>query len=290
MRGPDTSFPAQRAPVTVVVLAVRDRVRLLARQAFPRRRSRLVIVRSFRDFSRAFRNQLIDAALVDLGAPNDETPLAIDHARDFPSVPFFGVTPLRATDASLVSRCAAHEFADVAVESVDEPVLRELILPRTFTWRFADALREPPASLQIDTPLRHQAWAALIGYGGRPVLTDTLAAALGITREHLSRAFSSDGAPNIKRIVDLVRLIAAAELSKNPGYDVGDVARVLGFASSSHLSTTAQRIVGTRPTSLARLRAVDLIDRFGQGRTRSREGRQGRQRRQGRQGIEGESG
>jgi AraC-like DNA-binding protein len=270
MRPPDAALPAQRAPVTVVVLAVRDRVRQLARQAFPRRRSRLVIVRNLRDFTRAFRHQLVDAALVDLGAPNDETPRVIEQAREFPSVPFFGITPLRATDASLVSRCASHEFADVVVESVDEPVLRELILPRSFTWRFADALQVPPSSLHIDTPLRRQACSTLIGYGGRPVLTDTLAAALGITREHLSRAFSSEGAPNIKRIVDLVRLIAAAELSKNPGYDVGDVARVLGFASSSHLSTTAQRIVGTRPTSLARLRAVDLIERFGEGRTRSR--------------------
>jgi AraC-like DNA-binding protein len=272
VRGNETILPVQRAPVTVVVLAVRDRVRALTRLAFPRRRARVIVVRHLRDFSRAFRTQLVDAAVVDLGAPNDETPRAIEHARDFPSVPFFGVTPLRATDASLVARCASHEFADVAVDSVDEPVLRELILPRTFTWRFAEALRDPPAALHIDTPLRRQAWTALIGYGGRPVLTDTLAAALGITREHLSRAFSSEGAPNIKRIVDLVRLIAAAELAKNPGYDVGDVARVLGFASSSHLSTTAQRIVGTRPTSLARLRAVDLIDRFGQGRTRSRRG------------------
>lgn len=261
---------AQRAPVTVLVLAVRERVRSLARQAFPRRRTRLIMVRHLRDFSRAFRQNLVDAVLVDLGSPNDETPGVIDHARDFPSIPFFGVTPLRPTDASVVARCASHEFADVAVESVDDPVLRELVLPKTFTWRFADALREPPQSLNINTPLRQQAWTALIGYGGRPVLTDTLAAALGVTREHLSRAFSSDGAPNIKRIVDLVRLIAAAELSKNPGYDVGDVARILGFASSSHLSTTALRIVGTRPTSLARLRAVDLIERFGQGRSRSR--------------------
>ena len=91
-----------------------------------------------------------------------------------------------------------------------------------------------------------------------------------MTREHLSRTFSAHGAPNLKRVIDLVRLLAAAELAKNPGYDVGDVARVLEFASSSHLSTTAQRVVGTRPASLARLRSVDLIDRFAHGRTRSR--------------------
>ena len=46
--------------------------------------------------------------------------------------------------------------------------------------------------------------------------------------------------------------------------------RILDFASSSHLAVTAQRIFGTRPASLARLRTTDLIDRFAQGRTRSR--------------------
>jgi AraC-like DNA-binding protein len=67
-----------------------------------------------------------------------------------------------------------------------------------------------------------------------------------------------------------VRLLAAAELAKNPGYDVADVAAVLGFASPSHLSTAARRITGARPVSLARLRAVDLVRRFAQGRERSR--------------------
>jgi AraC-like DNA-binding protein len=258
------------APVTVAVLAVRDRARTLVRHAFPPRRTQLVIARNAREFAALFHRRLVDAAIVDLGSPNDDTPGAIELAREYPSTPFVGLSPLRATDASVVARCAASDFADLAIESVDDVVLRDLVLPRTFTHRFADALRDPPPQLVIDTPLRLQAWHLLVGYGGRPVLTDTLAAGLGITREHLSRAFAAANAPNIKRVIDLVRLLAAAELAKNPGYDVGDVARILGFASSSHLSTTAQRIIGTRPTSLARLRAIDLFERFAQGRGRSR--------------------
>jgi AraC-like DNA-binding protein len=93
---------------------------------------------------------------------------------------------------------------------------------------------------------------------------------VGLSREHLSRNFAKPGAPNLKRVIDLVRLIAAAELAKNPGHDIRDIARILDFASSSHLAVTAQRIFGTRPASLARLRTVDLVDRFAQGRTRSR--------------------
>ena len=71
-------------------------------------------------------------------------------------------------------------------------------------------------------------------------------------------------------MIDLVRLVAAAELAKNPGYDMRDVANVLAFASPSHLSSTTQRVLGLRPASLARLRAVDLIGRFAsKGRSRA---------------------
>ena len=46
----------------------------------------------------------------------------------------------------------------------------------------------------------------------RLVLARTIAQSLDVTREHLSRSFAASGAPNLKRVIDLVRLIAAAEL------------------------------------------------------------------------------
>ena len=145
--------------------------------------------------------------------------------------------------------------------------------PRAFTFRFAQALRDAHQALGLEALLQQRAWRAIVAHGGRTVRTETIAEHLGVTREHLSRSFSASDAPNLKRIIDLVRVIAAAELAKNSGYDLGDVSRVLGFASPSHLSSTAQRIVGTRSASLARLRTTDLIERFraGRGRSRSRE-------------------
>jgi transcriptional regulator GlxA family with amidase domain len=113
-------------------------------------------------------------------------------------------------------------------------------------------------------------WRSIIAAAGRPVRTASLAREVGVSREHLSRHFSLPGSPNLKRLIDLVRMIGAAELAKNPGLDVRDIARILGFASSSHLAVTAQRVLGTRPASLSRLRTVDMIERFTQGRTRSR--------------------
>jgi AraC-like DNA-binding protein len=258
-------------PLPLVVLyTTRERARTMMRAAFPRRRARLLLTRTPDELEHAFRSALVDAAIIDLAGAQDDTWRAASLAREFPSMPFFGLTTLRPAEAPALAQCAALDFADVLVEAVDDPMHRDIVLRHAFSTRFAEALREPPASLALDTPLQRSAWQGIVRWGGRPVRTQSLADALGVTREHLSRTFAADGAPNLKRVIDLVRLIAAAELSKNPGYDVRDVAEVLDFASSSHLSSTAQRIVGTKPASLARLRAVDLVERFTKGHGRSR--------------------
>ncbi len=240
------------------------------RAAFPRRRVRLILAKTPDEFEALFRSALVDAAVVDVSGATEETWRAAGLAREFPSVPFLALSALRASEAPSLAQCARLEFIDVVVESVDEAVFRELVLHHGFSARFAAALDEPPASLALDSSLQRAAWHHIVAWAGRPVRTQLLADALHVTREHLSRTFAASGAPNLKRVIDLVRLVAAAELAKNPGYDVRDVAAVLGFASSSHLSSTSQRIVGTKPASLARLRAVDLFERFTKGHGRSR--------------------
>jgi AraC-like DNA-binding protein len=257
-------------PPSVVLYSARERARAVARAAFPRRRARLLLARTPDELEQTFRSSLVDATIIDLAGSGEETWRAARLAREFPSMPFFGLTTLRASESPALAQCAALDFADVLVESVDDTVLRHLVLRQAFSTRFAIALYDPPEALALSTPLQQQAWRCIVGWAGRPVRTQLLADALKVTREHLSRTFAAEGAPNLKRVIDLVRLIAAAELAKNPGYDVRDVAEVLDFASSSHLSSTAQRIVGTKPTSLARLRAVDLVERFTRGHGRSR--------------------
>jgi AraC-like DNA-binding protein len=247
---------------TIVVSFTRDRVRTLARDLFPRKRWHIIPTHSAAETAAAFREHLVDAALVDAGHPGEGTWQTAGLAAEFPSVPFFGVFPLRPADAAVFSKCVAAGCVDVLVEGVDEPVARQLVTARSFSTRFRRALDEPPPSLGLNTPLQKSAWRSIVSHAGTPVTTATLATALGMSREHLSRKFAVGGAPNLKRIIDLVRLVAAAELAKNPGYDIRDVARILGFASSSHLAVAAGRISGTRPASLARLRTVDLIDRF----------------------------
>jgi AraC-like DNA-binding protein len=263
------SAPVEAVP-TVMAYAPRERARELLRRAFPRRKGRLRICRTSAELKRAFMRTLVDVVVVDISSPTDDTWAAAACAPEYPCAPFFGVGPFRVADAPAVARCAALDFADVLAEGIDDAVLRDLVAPQAFTTRFAAALGPAREALGLSSVVQRRAWRWIVERGGRPVRTDLLARALGVTREHLSRSFATGGAPNLKRVIDLVRVIAAAELSKCPGYDAADVAQVLQFASASHLAGTAERVCGTRAASLARLRAGDIIERFQQGRGRSR--------------------
>lgn len=265
-----TRGAAPAAQPTIAAYAPRERTRDMLRAAFPRRRGRVVVVRSAADLARTLRTTLVDAVVVDLAGAQAETWAAAALARDFPTMPFIGATTLRAAEGGAVAHGAALEFADLLVDAVDDAIARDLLTRASYSGRFARALASPPPQLDLTSDLQRDAWRILVAHAGRPVQTAAVAESLGVTREHLSRSFAVNGGPNLKRVIDLVRVIAAAELAKNPGFDLRDVATVLSFASPSHLSTTAQRIAGTRATSLARLRTVDVIDRFARGHARSR--------------------
>jgi transcriptional regulator GlxA family with amidase domain len=163
-----------------------------------------------------------------------------------------------------MAKAVESGVAELLVEGVDDSSARDIVSRLAFSSRFERALTTPPPVLHLETPLQIAVWQSVVRRAGRPIRTDQLAKDLGVSREHLSRSFAVGRAPTLKRVIDLVRVLAAAELAKNTGYDVRDVAEVLGFASSSHLSSTTQRLVGAKASSLTRLRAVDLLERFQQ--------------------------
>ena len=104
---------------------------------------------------------------------------------------------------------------------------------------------------------------------GRPPRPARLSSALRVSREHLSRQFGAGGAPNLKRVSDLLTVQVALELFRNPGYDTRAVARLLGFTSSSHLHTVVRRVTGARLPEAVRLEWPDVVRRFlGRGQTR----------------------
>lgn len=259
---------AEGAPIpALIVWLKRERARALVRTAFTRRRAHLIAVKTVAEIGLLLVQQLIDGVIIDSGVGEDGA-RALAMAADFPTIPFFLVTPLLPQDSPAIARGVDGGIAELLVEALDDAAARDLVLRRSFSWRFERALYVPPPALALDTPLQIAVWQSVVRRAGRPVRTDQLARELGVSREHLSRSFAVGQAPTLKRVIDLVRVIAAAELSKNPGFDVRDVALVLGFASSSHLSGTSQRLVGARASSLTRLRTVDLLDRFASMRQR----------------------
>ncbi len=245
----------------VLALLKRERARSLVRTAFPRRRAHVVAVKTRADVEEQLSRQLVDAVIVDGGAGEDAL-RTLARAEEFPSVAFILVTAMLPADAPVIARAAECGVSELLIEGLDDAVARDIVLRRAFSNRFERALVVPPPQLHLDTPLQIAVWQSVVRRAGRPVRTDQLARELGVSREHLSRSFAVGQAPTLKRVIDLVRVFAAAELCKNAGYDVRDVAQVLGFASSSHLSSTTQRLVGVRASSLTRLRAVDLLERF----------------------------
>ena len=63
----------------------------MARSTFPRRRNRLVLTRTSAAFAQVFRDTLVDAALVDVGAAataGEETWRVAALAREFPQAEF----------------------------------------------------------------------------------------------------------------------------------------------------------------------------------------------------------
>ena len=161
---------------TILAFTPRERARALVRAAFPKRKFRVLSPRDAGEFSATMRRILVDAAVVDVGSPlaiaalgnatnggalgavgatnGDDTWKIAALAQEFPSAPFFAVTPLRATDAPVVARCSALEFCDVIADGIDDHVAREIIAPQTFSARFLDALGDPPPALRLRRPER----------------------------------------------------------------------------------------------------------------------------------------
>lgn len=188
----------------------------------------------------------------------------------YPRIPVFGAGAFRADDGRELAAALAAGIAGVLVEGVDEPVAGELVGARVASRERERELADAPRLLRLGEELQRRAWAVVLaGVGGRQTTAD-VARALGTSREHLSREFAAGGAPNLKRVIDLARIACAADLLRNPGFDVGTCGRVLRFASAGHLGETSQRIAGVAPVGLGRLGPRGVLQRFLRGRTRSR--------------------
>jgi AraC-like DNA-binding protein len=228
----------------------------------------LVCCRTANQLERLLASRLVDAVVF---SPI-RTPLGeLTRLRAaFPQLPWIAFAPFRPDDGALLLACHAGQVTLVLVDGVDNAVAGELVVRHAAGAERRRALADGPRVLRLAEPLQRQVWHFLLDRVDQPVRTGDLARNLGCSREHLSRQFGAGGAPNLKRVIDLTRVACAASLLRNPGYEAATVARILRFATASHLSATAQRIAGVPSRGLAQLGPRGVLAHFARGNTRSR--------------------
>lgn len=251
-------------PVTLADAALRTTLR----RGLPRRGVRIVACRSVDRVRTVVQRELVDAVVVDVLRVDVEDVFALAGA--FPRIPVFSLSRFRPDHGAMLARCLREGLRGVLVAGVDDPVAGEIVAARRASRAWQAALHDAARLLHLTEPIQRRAWDEVFGRVGTPTTTSDVARALKRTREHLSREFAAGGAPNLKRVIDLARAVAAADLLGNPGYTVGMVMRILRYSSPSHFAGVARRIAGTTPAELGRLGPRGVFLRFLKGRTRSR--------------------
>lgn len=256
-------------PAVAALLSGAQAVQTLRRTLPVKGPWRLVRCRGVEQLEQTLGGQLVDAVVFSPGGdPGDVSAL---RSR-FPHIPWIVFTALRADDGPALLEYRSGGVAAVVVAGVDDPVAGDLVVRHSAAqerqWLLADA----PRMLRLAEPLQRRVWGYLLDRVDLPIRTSDLAAELDCSREHLSRQFGAGGAPNLKRVIDLTRIAWAAALLRNSGYDAAAVARILRFATASHLGTTARRIAGVAASGLADLGPRGVLAAFARGKMRSRLG------------------
>ncbi|HEU5261387.1 MAG TPA: AraC family transcriptional regulator [Gemmatimonadales bacterium] len=257
----------------VPVFHPRREARRAVKQGYPSGAGSVRLCRTLQAVERLLYQRLVDAVVLDVKAspaPAPVPPRGFALPARFPRIPMYAFSAFRPADGALIASCRAAGFAGILVEGVDNAVAGEWIARRTAQVARREALADAPRLLRLTDRLQIAAWEEVLRRVGVPTQTAQVAQALEVTREHLSREFAAGGAPNLKRVIDLVRVACAADLLGNPGYTVRQVVRILGYASPSHLAGAARRVAGATPQELRELGARGVLGRFLRGRTRSR--------------------
>ena len=238
------------------------------RRSLPRGAAPIVACRSIAGLQRALEGRLVETIV--LGANLARQPeLTVLQVR-YPHIPVVIFGLIRSEDAEWLLAWQRLNLAAVAVQGVDDPMLGELVVRQSMSARRAVALGDAPRLLRLSEPLQRRAWELLVGTMGRPPRISVLAKQLGLSREHLSRQFGAGGAPNLKRVADLLTVHAALSLLANPGYSVNTVAALLDFATPSHLRLVVRRITGVGLDEARALGEREVLGRFVRLSARSR--------------------
>lgn len=180
----------------------------------------------------------------------------------FPTVPVVIYGAVRPDQGPSLLALDPGRIRALLVEGIDDPVVGDVVSRYGYLATRRAGLAELPRLLRLTEPLQKRAFDLLVGSIGRPPTTASLARKLRVSREHLSRQFAAAGAPNLKRVMDLLRLLVARDWLANPGRPVAVTAELLGYSSPSHFRSTVRRLFRCDVAELQRASLQDLIRRF----------------------------
>jgi len=251
-------------PAVAALLERRPAI-LALRKALPKGEWPLFTARSPSHLATLLRHHCFDAIII--GQDAARGPVLQALRRDFPTIPLVIYLPARSDDADLLRRMHRERVAAIAIEGIDEPVFPRLLARHGQTARRLADLMPLAERLDLTDELQLKVWELLIIDAPFRLDTAWLADQFDVRRETLSRRFAAGGAPSLKRAIDAARLIAVAQLLGNPGYNVEDAARLLGFSSVSLLQQTARRTFGVSARELPTLDANQIANRLIKGHT-----------------------
>ena len=226
----------------VAALLDRRPALLALRRALPRATTPVRTARTPAHLEALLHEEPVDAVI--LGAEAARSPVLDALRADYASLPIILYASLRSDEAPLLQRVARHRVAAVLVEGLDEPVLARHVALVGLTARRRARLLPLGLRAGLVDPLQQRAWQAVVERAPDGLDGAGVARLVGVGRATLARRFAAGSAPPLKRALDLVRLVAAAQLLGSRALHVADVARLLGFSSPSLLHRTSRRIFG----------------------------------------------
>lgn len=226
----------------VAALLDRRPALLALRRALPRTTTPVRTARTPAHLEALLHEEPVDAVI--LGAEAARSAVLDALRADYASLPIVLYATLRSDEAPLLQRVARHRVAGVLVEGLDEPVLARQLAAVGLTARRLARLLPLGERVGLVDPLQRRAWRAVVEHAPAGLDGAAMARRLGVGRATLARRFAAGAAPSLKRAMDLVRLVAAAQLLGSRALKVGDVAHLLGFSSPSLLHRTSRRLFG----------------------------------------------
>lgn len=167
-----------------------------------------------------------------------------------------GIADLVAAHGHVLPLAATHPAVRACARMVPRTPLTHRSLPAAESARLGGGLLLALAEAAIGDPdpLAAAAMAWLRARLDRPLGIAACAAALGVSREHLTRVFVRAAGEGPARWLLRQRLALARVLLLEPGATVAGAARTCGFASPAHFAQVFRRQTGESPLAWAQRR------------------------------------